>query len=66
MAGKSVFPPSILSCILQMGLFGIVVAVAVQSVFRLEMHQNNVFFLKKIIFEINISKRSKNIKNNNF
>jgi hypothetical protein len=47
MAGKSVFPPSILSCILQMGLFGIVVAVAVQSVFRLEMHQNNVFIFLK-------------------
>jgi hypothetical protein len=38
------------------------VTVAIQSAFRLEMHQNN--FFKKIIFEINISKRSKNIKNN--
>jgi len=27
------------------GLFGIVVAVAVQSAFRLEMHQNDIFFL---------------------
>jgi hypothetical protein len=30
-------------------LFGIVVAVAVQSVFRLKMHQNNVFSFLKII-----------------
>jgi len=29
------------------GLFGIVVAVAVQSVFCLEMHQNNFFLLFK-------------------
>jgi len=27
------------------GLFEIVVAVAVQSVFRLEIHQNNIFFI---------------------
>jgi hypothetical protein len=40
-----------------------VVAVAVQSVFRLEIHQNDVFFyFLKINFEINISKRSENIK----
>jgi hypothetical protein len=40
-----------------------VVAVAVQSVFRLEMHQNNIFFyFLKIIFDISISKQSKNIK----
>jgi RNase P/RNase MRP subunit p29 len=45
------------------GLFGIVVTVVIQNVFRLEIHQNDVFFLKKkIIFEINISKRFKNIK----
>jgi hypothetical protein len=44
-------------------MFVIVVAVAVQSVFRLEMHQNDIFFyFLKIIFEINTSKRSKNIK----
>jgi hypothetical protein len=29
------------------GLFGIVIAVAVQSVFCLEMHQNNFFLLFK-------------------
>ena len=39
------------------------VAVAVQSVFRLEMHQDHIFFiLKKIIFDISASKRSKNTK----
>jgi hypothetical protein len=44
-------------------LFHSVVAVVVQSVFRLEMHQNNIFFyFKKIIFEINTSKLSENIK----
>ena len=44
-------------------MFVIVVAVAVQSVFRLEMHQNDIFFyFLKIIFEINTSKRSENIK----
>ena len=34
-----------------LSLFGIVVVVAVQSVFRLEMHQNNVFlfFLKSFL-----------------
>jgi hypothetical protein len=29
-------------------MFGIVIAVAVQSAFRLQMHQDNVFFLKKL------------------
>jgi hypothetical protein len=33
-----------------MGVFGSVVAVAFQSVFRSEMHQNNIFFLKKKLF----------------
>jgi len=48
-------------------LFEIVVAVTVQSVFCLEMHQNKVFFyFLKIIFEINTSKQSKNIKKNLF
>ena len=42
---------------------GSVVAVAFQSIFYLEMHQNNIFFyLKKIIFEISVSKWSENIK----
>jgi hypothetical protein len=31
-------------------LFGIVVAVAVQIIFRLEMHQNNIFFILKKLF----------------
>jgi hypothetical protein len=33
-----------------------VAAVAVQSAFRLEMHQSDIFYFKKIIFEINTSK----------
>jgi hypothetical protein len=45
------------------GLFGIVVTVVIQNVFRLEIHQNDVFFcFFKIIFEISTSKRFKNIK----
>ena len=32
------------------GLFGIVVTVVIQNVFRLEIHQNDVFFLKKKLF----------------
>jgi len=42
-------------------VFEIVVAVAVQSVFRLKMHQNKKNLLKKNIFDINTSKRTKNI-----
>jgi hypothetical protein len=37
------------------------VNVAFQSVFYLEMHQNNIFF-KKNIFDRDISKQFKNIK----
>jgi len=33
-----------------------VIAVAFQSTFYLEMHQNNIFLKKKIIFEISASK----------
>jgi hypothetical protein len=45
-------------------LFGIVVAVVIQSVFRLEMLQNDVFFFFNFIFEISTSKQSENIKKN--
>ena len=38
----------------------IIVAVTVQSAFRLEMHKNKVFFLN--YFNINTSKRYENIK----
>jgi hypothetical protein len=38
------------------------IVVAVQSIFRLEMYQNNIFYFLKIIFDISISKKSKNIK----
>jgi hypothetical protein len=42
------------------------IVLAVQNVFRLEMHQNkNIYFLK-IIFDINTSKRSENIKKIHF
>jgi hypothetical protein len=47
-------------------LFGIVAAIAVQSVFRLEMHQKEVFHFKKIIFDISTTKRYENIKKNYF
>jgi len=41
------------------------IVVVVQSVFCLEMHQNNIFFIfLKIIFDINTSQRFKNIKKN--
>ena len=44
-------------------MYGIVVVVAVQNAFRLEMHQDHIFFyFKKIIFDISASKRSKNTK----
>jgi hypothetical protein len=44
-----------------------VVAVAIQSVFRLKMHQNDIFFyFLKVIFEISTSKRFENIKKINF
>ena len=46
--------------IVSLGLFEIVVAV--QSTFRLEMHQNDIFYFKKIIFEISTLKRSKILK----
>jgi hypothetical protein len=43
-------------------VFGIVVIMIVESVFYLEMHQNKKISLKKIIFDISISKWSENIK----
>jgi hypothetical protein len=36
-------------------VFGSVVAVVFQSVFYLEMHQNNFFYFLKIIFDISAS-----------
>jgi hypothetical protein len=47
-------------------VFEIVVAVAIQIVFRLEMHQNKFFYFLKIIFDISTSKRSENIKKTHF
>jgi hypothetical protein len=43
-------------------VFGIVIVVVVQSVFRLEMHQNKKKYFLKIIFYISTSKRYENIK----
>ena len=39
-----------------------VIEVAFQSIFCLEMHQNNFFHFFKFIVNINTSKRSKNTK----
>jgi hypothetical protein len=38
------------------------VAVAFQSVFRVKIHQNDIFLFLKIIFEISISKQFKTYK----
>jgi hypothetical protein len=46
-------------------VFESVVVVAFQSAFCSEMHQNNIFYFKKIIFNINTSKKFKNKKNIN-
>ena len=48
------------------GLFGSAIAVAFQSVYRAEIHQNDVFYFLKIIFEISTSKWSKNTKTYSF
>jgi hypothetical protein len=45
-------------------MFGSVVMVVFQSVFRAEMHQNDAFYFLKIIFEISTSKRFKTYKKN--
>ena len=37
-------------------VFESMVAVVFQSIFYSEMHQNNIFLFKKLIFNINISK----------
>ena len=44
------------------GMFGIVVAVVIQSVFRLKIYQNKKNNFLKIIFNISTSKRKENIK----
>jgi len=38
------------------------VVIAFQSVFYLEMHQDNIFYFLKFIFDINTLKQSKNTK----
>ena len=38
------------------------VVVVFQSAFHAEMDQNDIFFFKKIIFEISVTKQSKAIK----
>ena len=43
-------------------LFESVVEIVFQSVFRLKMYLNNIFFIFKFFFNISTSKRSKNIK----
>jgi hypothetical protein len=44
------------------GVFESIVVVVFQSVFRSEMHHNNIFLKKIIIFDISTSKRSENNK----
>jgi hypothetical protein len=41
-------------CTVQSGVFEIVVAVEVQSAFRLEIYQNNFFYFLKIILNVNL------------
>jgi hypothetical protein len=43
-------------------MFGNVTTVAFQSIFYSEMYQNNIFYFLKIIFDISVSKWSKNTK----
>ena len=43
-------------------MFEIIVVIAVQSIFRLEMYQDDVFLFFKIIFNISVLKRFKNTK----
>jgi hypothetical protein len=44
-------------------MFGSVIAIAFENVFRAEIHQNDIFFyFLKIIFKIIISKRFKKYK----
>jgi hypothetical protein len=43
-------------------VFGNVVVIAFQIVFRAEIHANDFFYFLKIIFDISISKRSKKYK----
>jgi hypothetical protein len=47
-------------------MFGIVVAMAVQSVFCLKIHQNNFFILKKLFLIITVQNNIKTLKNINF
>ena len=48
-----------------LGMYGIVVAVVIQSIFRLEMLQNDVFF-KKLFLRSAHQNDMKTYKNNNF
>jgi len=43
-------------------MFEIIVVIAVQSIFRLEMYQDDVFLFFKIIFNISVLKQFKNTK----
>ena len=57
-----VIPTQLIYKQLTVSPFGIVVTVAFQSAFRLEIHRNNIFFhFLKFIFDINTSKQSENI-----
>ena len=43
-------------------MFGSVVAVVFQIIFRAEMHANDFFYFLKIIFDINTLRQSKTFK----
>jgi len=51
------------NCILVKRVFKNIIMIVFQSIFLSEMYKNN-FFLKKIIYNINTLKQSKNIKKN--
>jgi hypothetical protein len=47
-------------------MFGIVVAMAVQSVFRLKIHQNKFFIFKKLFLMLTVQNNTKTLKSINF
>jgi len=49
-------------CVVIKSVFGSVVVVAFQIIFRAEIHANDFFYFLKIIFNISTSKRSKRYK----
>jgi hypothetical protein len=48
------------------GVFESVIVITFQNVFHSKIHQNNIFYFFKIIFDINTLKWSKNTKKYKF